>query len=393
MNTHFAKDKARTMVKALYARDDGIGRGGITSLRTLKVDDIVVNKVQHPPSYRMMWKEGNGTEEVVLKAYGVLCGANLPPLKEKPSKRLNTATIRGLRQHVRITGLGIEEFGVGVKNLGRIYKTLSGAIHGKGLHEIQFVPYEGYDALDSHARYFTDRSHAPHEKNQAFPSIVDPYNVLADIRPDYFIHGEDNRVEYCKETGNGMHELYDPSLFRSGDIVEVAFSCVCVEVKNGYHKLILNLRAVTLIDDSIRKDAEEAQKEKRREPTKKVTARSTRKRLYVDMDSFAERAAIPASKIDEKTDEYRVTEDGGEDVRGEGAFGLTEELDEENETGRDGHVTEPVGRTTDEERRNLTREEGGASRKPYQGGQGEWHGTGVATSETNDRSEKMDTDE
>ncbi|RXW11458.1 hypothetical protein EST38_g14397 [Candolleomyces aberdarensis] len=318
MNTHFAKEDAIEIVKNLYARNEGLeGQGTIPTLQSINVDDIVVNKVQYPPSFRVMWKNGDQTEEIVMKVYGVLCGASLPPLKEKP-KRLNTATIRGLRQHVRITGLGLEEFGVGVKNLERIHEVIGKAIRGKGLQDMQFVPYEGHAALDSHARYFTDRSHAPHETNQAFPSVIDPYNVLADIRPDYFIYGEDNRVEYCKEAGDGTHEPYDPSLFKSGDIVEVAFSCVCVEVKNRQHRIILNLRAMTLIEDKVRKDAEGACKAKRREPTQKVTAHSTRKRLYVDMGTYAERNATRSGEREAKIHGVRDDDNGRDEAREEG---------------------------------------------------------------------------
>ena len=49
------------------------------------------------------------------------------------------------------------------------------------------------------------------------------------------------------------YDRYDPGLFRPGDIVEIAFSCIGIPIKEKRHKMLLNLRALTLLDDSIRK--------------------------------------------------------------------------------------------------------------------------------------------
>jgi hypothetical protein len=49
------------------------------------------------------------------------------------------------------------------------------------------------------------------------------------------------------------HVPIDPSILRAGDIVEIAFSCVAVPTKTGKRMMYLNLRALTLLDDSVRK--------------------------------------------------------------------------------------------------------------------------------------------
>jgi hypothetical protein len=49
------------------------------------------------------------------------------------------------------------------------------------------------------------------------------------------------------------HEPIDLSTIKTGNLVEIAFACVAVPTKEGRHKMMLNLKAVTIIDDSIRK--------------------------------------------------------------------------------------------------------------------------------------------
>lgn len=60
------------------------------------------------------------------------------------------------------------------------------------------VPYEGDPSLDAPARYFTDRNLIPFVKNTPFHPDVDAHGVLKSIKPDIFIQGPDNYVEYCK---------------------------------------------------------------------------------------------------------------------------------------------------------------------------------------------------
>lgn len=63
-----------------------------------------------------------------------------------------------------------------------------------------FIPYEGNQCIEAHARYFTDRNLIPFEKNIPFQPHVDPHNILTDLKPDVFIQGPDNRVDYIRRT-------------------------------------------------------------------------------------------------------------------------------------------------------------------------------------------------
>jgi hypothetical protein len=45
----------------------------------------------------------------------------------------------------------------------------------------------------------------------------------------------------------------DPSLIKAGDVVEIAFVCVGVPVREKRYRMLLSLRAVTLISDQFRK--------------------------------------------------------------------------------------------------------------------------------------------
>lgn len=44
-----------------------------------------------------------------------------------------------------------------------------------------------------------------------------------------------------------------PSVYKSGDVVELAFSFIGIPIKNNQYKLLTCLRAVVLIDDTLRK--------------------------------------------------------------------------------------------------------------------------------------------
>jgi hypothetical protein len=63
----------------------------------------------------------------------------------------------------------------------------------------QTPTYEGCDAIDANARYFSLRKNVPSERGQPFLSGVDPNGILAGIRNQNVIHSYDNRVDYLKE--------------------------------------------------------------------------------------------------------------------------------------------------------------------------------------------------
>ncbi|RXW21096.1 hypothetical protein EST38_g4748 [Candolleomyces aberdarensis] len=143
-------------------------------------------------------------------------------------------------------------------------------------------------ALEWPCKVLTDRNLIPYEKSVPFPTNVDPNHILSNLRPDLFVRGPDNCVEYCKEVkdvkGQIKYVPVNPAVFSPGDVIEIAFSCVGVPVKGGQYRLLLNLRAVTLVSDECRKKSEQASVSKQRSHHVEAGLVLKRKRLYVDVE-------------------------------------------------------------------------------------------------------------
>ncbi|KAJ2919911.1 hypothetical protein MD484_g399, partial [Candolleomyces efflorescens] len=218
-------------------------------------------------------------------------------------------SIRNLRQYVKITSFGSETFQEAHDQIERLRKRLQTQTVDEQVLPINFVPHEGSPCIEAHARYFTDRNLVPYEKRQPFGEFVDPFHVLADMKPDSFIHGQDNKVDYLERTtdriGCVRHVPMDPGALRAGDIVEIAFCCVAVPIKEKRRLMFLNLRAVTLLDDSVRKAAEARQRLATPPLTPHKIVRFKRRQAYVDID-YSENESERAKK--RKQDERREVE-------------------------------------------------------------------------------------
>jgi hypothetical protein len=110
------------------------------------------------------------------------------------------SSIRNLRQFVKLTALGSQPFQEAYKQIEKIRKRLQAQVGEEHVQPINFVPYEGNACIEAHARYFTDRNLVPFERSQPFNVHVDPFKVLSNTRPDIFIHGPDNKVDYVGRT-------------------------------------------------------------------------------------------------------------------------------------------------------------------------------------------------
>lgn len=111
-----------------------------------------------------------------------------------------------IRQAIRITGLNTPNFRKSVSKTADIQELMKNSIEPIVLAEWNPSTYEGEHALDMSARYFTPRKSAPHERGQAFGIGVDPNGILADVRGQELIHGNDNKVEYLREYKNEKGE-------------------------------------------------------------------------------------------------------------------------------------------------------------------------------------------
>ncbi|KAH6904779.1 hypothetical protein BKA70DRAFT_1431676 [Coprinopsis sp. MPI-PUGE-AT-0042] len=182
-------------------------------------------------------------EDVGFKIQGVLCAKELPPLKLQ---------IVGLRQHVCVTGLGAEWFKKALEQVEKVHNLFKASLPANTLYQMEFPFYEGYQALEAHTRYFTDRSAMPMARNQPFQPLVDPDGTLRALQPQNLLHAQENEVDYVRRMVIGANEsfdAYDPALFTLGDLVEATFVCHCVPTRGGMYKMILGLRALSHLHD------------------------------------------------------------------------------------------------------------------------------------------------
>lgn len=104
--------------------------------------------------------------------------------------------VRGLKQGVKLTGLGdevFEQFQEAVDIAHGVFERELGVGKVRTIHS---KPYEGQQAFDVATRYFTDRGDAPTQQHTPFSKDEDPKYILELLRKHRFIHSEDNIVQY-----------------------------------------------------------------------------------------------------------------------------------------------------------------------------------------------------
>ncbi|RXW22089.1 hypothetical protein EST38_g3753 [Candolleomyces aberdarensis] len=224
--------------------------------------------------------------------------------------------IRNLRQYVKVTSFGAAEFDTACLQLQEVWKQLQSQVQGETVNPIDFVPYEGNPCIEAHARYFTDRNLIPYEKSQPFHPFVDPFNILTNMKPDVFVHGPDNQVDYIKRMvdrrGCIRHVPCDPSILKAGDLVEIAFSFVAVPIKDKRRLMYLNLKGLTLIDDAIRKESEVKAFQCTLPPTSFKIRTFKRRQIYVDLDKPEDEDKKRSRTTEDREEESQTIE--GEEV-------------------------------------------------------------------------------
>ena len=90
-------------------------------------------------------------------------------------------------------------FSKAMEKLTEIHAVMAEHMKNTVLCPLQTAIYEGYDAIDANARYFSFRKNVPNERGLTFGKGVDPDGTLASLRDQHLIHGYDNKVEYLKE--------------------------------------------------------------------------------------------------------------------------------------------------------------------------------------------------
>jgi hypothetical protein len=90
-------------------------------------------------------------------------------------------------------------FAKGVKKIEEVHTAMARHIGDMIFNRQQNTIYEGFDAIDANARYFSLRKCVPNERGLPFGKGVDPNGVLTRLREQHLIHGYDNKVDYLKE--------------------------------------------------------------------------------------------------------------------------------------------------------------------------------------------------
>ncbi|KAH6869295.1 hypothetical protein BKA70DRAFT_1452051 [Coprinopsis sp. MPI-PUGE-AT-0042] len=234
MNRHYDTDEAK---RFLNLEQEAAAKGqSIQGMLMCNIDfeETAVRRQRYPSSYRLAVKseeEDDAPEGILLRLQGILCGKSLPPVEPSMVPR-SLSQLRALRQHVKITGLGDASFDQAASALQKVHSEFQEHLPENVVEPFQFTPYEGYQCIESHARYFTDRALVPYESNNSFLPYVDPRETLTKAQPDSFIHAMDNQVEYCSviadSRGLRCYRACNPASIKIGDIVEIAFISVTV---------------------------------------------------------------------------------------------------------------------------------------------------------------------
>ncbi|KAJ3503750.1 hypothetical protein NMY22_g18139 [Coprinellus aureogranulatus] len=207
MNTYYDQDAMKAALSQLYEQERvRVNRSQVNILFDT-ASDATVRKWQYPPSIRIF---SDDDSEVEFKLQAVICGTDLPPVQQSqlPSpnepqhKLLNK--FRNLRQHVKLTGFGNPQFGAARDRMDELQRRIQLCAGNDTVLPFNYIPYEGYQSLNAHTRFTP-----------------------------------------C-----------EPALFKPGDLVEVHFTIVGIPIKKDRYMVKLNLRAIAMIDNFIRRASE-----------------------------------------------------------------------------------------------------------------------------------------
>lgn len=177
-----------------------------------------------------------------------------------------------MKQSVRITGLGGDDFKRAIQGLAKLGAFMGENLEHGDIENWKSDRFRTWQALDISNRLFTLQNSEGDMSPVPFAVGVDPEGILASIAGDKWVHTEDNAVMYFKlgtrHDGKPKSVVFDliihelthifhrytpikPADFKIGDLVEAQFSPLTVRRrgKNEVHSFKLVLRALTLLDD------------------------------------------------------------------------------------------------------------------------------------------------
>ncbi|KAF8416928.1 hypothetical protein L210DRAFT_3581592 [Boletus edulis BED1] len=197
---------------------------------------------------RMTYKDAETGDvmEAVLTVQGYILKKDLPPILSVPRK-MNAA--RYLRQAVTLAGLGTSIFESAIETVRGAHTHLARNYSAGRVTPWNPERFRGQDILEISNRYLTSRYRQSPSPVVAFQRGVDPKNILARLASDQYDHLEENQVMYYKLNDEcRKFEIYDPSIFRTGDFVEANFSIFAFPTDNENCGMRLVLRTLALLD-------------------------------------------------------------------------------------------------------------------------------------------------
>ncbi|KAF5348943.1 hypothetical protein D9758_014225 [Tetrapyrgos nigripes] len=231
--------------------------------RSLIVDrngDLEIRHYSNPHSYRVTNREdhehpNSPLEETIFRLQGVVYERELPPMTAS-SRVYARKQAPYLRQHIGIVGLGLPYMSTAVDQLYQIISKFQRPLNGQTLNpwtaDSSFGP--GHISITANCRYFTVGSGASTKQSLPFQDGVDPDGILQSLVTSTMVHTEDNSVLYMKASKSGLKWRYTdipPADISIGDVVEIQFTIMTIRQRDSSYKMIMILRSVALLDDSV----------------------------------------------------------------------------------------------------------------------------------------------
>ncbi|CAA7271373.1 unnamed protein product [Cyclocybe aegerita] len=217
---------------------------------------------EYPRCWKLTYLDNNGgIEKVVLRVQGVITGSTMPPIKW-PFK-IEPCQQAYFCQSAALTGFGSESFADAIRCIEEIHNIFACHFPEGSLELWNASSSAGYLTIDMANRYFTPHSQASPDQIISFSFAIDPDGILAACTTDgTLVHTKDNSVEYYERYQEGEKQRYeaiDPIKFHIGDIAEAQVSFVVIRLKEQKYKMLIVMRALTLLDSSPLQNATIAQ--------------------------------------------------------------------------------------------------------------------------------------
>ncbi|KAF7972076.1 hypothetical protein HWV62_19153 [Athelia sp. TMB] len=242
-----------------------------------------------------------GDIEAVLRVQGALCYTALPPIRSG-NPLPDRGEARYMKQNVRLTGLGNDNFTSAIAGLANIAIFMGENMERGDIESWKTERFRTWQALDISNRFFVMQNGEGDMSSVPFADGVDPDGVLATMAGEKWVHTEDNQVQYfrlnSKSDGTLKYGPAKPADFKVGDLVEAQFSAVAVRRRNqnDVHSLKLVLRALTLLDDTYTKAAR-ADRLRVNTTAPSTPSRGLKRNVgYLD-EEIGDSADVPTSKM------------------------------------------------------------------------------------------------